>query len=95
MQKVGDGDPLVIDGDNEQLCSSGRPDDILQTFAESMRQRLVKREAYAAIRDLPAVTLDGVSVDLNINAGLLMDVPQIAAPPARPASASIAPRFRS
>ena len=78
MQRVGDGDPLVIDGDNATLFI--RPsDDILQTFTESMRQRLVKREAYEAIRELPAVTLDGINVDLNINAGLLMDVPQLAA----------------
>ena len=78
MQRVGDGDPLVIDGDNATLFI--RPsDDIQATFAESMRQRSVKREAYAAIRDLPAVTRDGISVDLNINAGLLMDVPQLAA----------------
>jgi phosphotransferase system enzyme I (PtsP) len=78
MQRVGEGDPLIIDGDNGTLLI--RPaDDIVQAFADSMRQRLVKREAYAAIRDLPAVTLDGVKVDLNINAGLLMDVPQLAA----------------
>jgi phosphotransferase system enzyme I (PtsP) len=78
MQRVGDGDPLVIDGDNGTLFI--RPsDDLMQTFAESMRQRLVKREAYAAIRELPAVTRDGIAVDLNINAGLLMDVPQLAA----------------
>jgi phosphotransferase system enzyme I (PtsP) len=78
MQRVSDGDPLVIDGDNQTLFI--RPaDDILQAFAESMRQRTAKREAYAAIRDLPAVTEDGVAVDLHINAGLLMDMPQIAA----------------
>lgn len=78
MQKVADGDPLVIDGDNEQLFI--RPaDEILQAFTESMRQRLMKREAFAALRDLPAETLDGVRIDLHINAGLLLDVPQIAA----------------
>jgi phosphotransferase system, enzyme I, PtsP len=78
MQKVGDGDSLVIDGDNEQLFI--RPaDEILQAFAESMRQRLIKREGYAALRDLPAETLDGVRIDLHVNAGLLLDVPQIAA----------------
>ncbi|HWA49412.1 MAG TPA: phosphoenolpyruvate--protein phosphotransferase [Dongiaceae bacterium] len=78
MQKVGDGDPLVIDGDNEQLFI--RPaDEILQAFTESMRQRVMKREAFAALRDLPAETLDGVTIDLHINAGLLLDVPQIAA----------------
>jgi phosphotransferase system enzyme I (PtsP) len=78
MQRVGDGDPLVIDGDNGTLFI--RPsDDLMQTFTESMRQRKAKREAYEAIRDLPAVTRDGVTVDLHINAGLLMDVPQLAA----------------
>jgi phosphotransferase system enzyme I (PtsP) len=78
MQKVADGDPLVIDGDNEQLFI--RPaDEILQAFTESMRQRLIKREAFAALRDLPAETLDGVHIDLHVNAGLLLDVPQIAA----------------
>jgi phosphotransferase system enzyme I (PtsP) len=78
MQRVGDGDPLVIDGDNGTLFI--RPsDDILQAFTESMRQRVMKREAYAAIRDLPAVTTDGIKIDLHINAGLLIDVPQLAA----------------
>jgi phosphotransferase system enzyme I (PtsP) len=78
MQKVGDGDPLVIDGDNEQLFI--RPaDEILQAFTESMRQRVIKREGFAALRDLPAETLDGVRIDLHVNAGLLLDVPQIAA----------------
>ncbi len=78
MQKVADGDPLVIDGDNEQLFI--RPaDEILQAFTDSMRQRVIKREAFAALRDLPAETLDGVHIDLHVNAGLLLDVPQIAA----------------
>jgi phosphotransferase system enzyme I (PtsP) len=78
MQKVADGDPLVIDGDNEQLFI--RPaDEILQAFTESMQQHLIKREGFAALRDLPAETLDGVRIDLHINAGLLLDMPQIAA----------------
>ena len=38
-----------------------------------------KQQAYAAIRDLPAVTLDGVGVTLLMNAGLLIDVPQLEA----------------
>lgn len=78
MQKVADGDPLVIDGDNEQLFI--RPaDEILQAFTESMQQSVIKREGFAALRDLPAETLDGVRIDLHINAGLLLDMPQIAA----------------
>ncbi len=76
MSKVLPGDPLIIDGDNGQLFV--RPsEDIQQTFAESMRQRNERQLAFAAIRDLPAVTLDGAEVSLLINAGLLIDVPQI------------------
>jgi phosphotransferase system enzyme I (PtsP) len=32
---------------------------------------------FAATRDLPAVTRDGVAISLNINAGLLIDVPHL------------------
>jgi phosphotransferase system enzyme I (PtsP) len=76
MAKVLPGDPLIIDGDNGQLYV--RPsEDIQQTFAESMRQRSERQLGFAAIRDLPAVTLDGAEVALLINAGLLIDVPQL------------------
>jgi len=44
-----------------------------------MRQRSERRQAFAAIRHLPAVTLDGTEVTLMVNAGLLIDVPQIEA----------------
>jgi phosphotransferase system enzyme I (PtsP) len=78
MNRVAEGDPLILDGDNEQLFV--RPsEDIQQTYAENMRQRRLRREADDAIRDLPAVTLDGVAVALNINAGLLIDLAQLGA----------------
>jgi phosphotransferase system enzyme I (PtsP) len=34
-------------------------------------------ETYAAIREAPAVTLDGVEVALHLNAGLLIDLPHL------------------
>ncbi len=78
MAKVTPGDPLIVDGDNAQLYV--RPaEDIQQTYAEAMRQRSERQEAFAASRNLPAVTLDGTEVTLMINAGLLIDVPQIEA----------------
>jgi phosphotransferase system enzyme I (PtsP) len=76
MDRVLPGDPLILDGDNGQLFV--RPgEDIQQSFADSMRQRSERQRAFAASRDLPAVTLDGVEVSLMINAGLLIDVPQL------------------
>jgi phosphotransferase system enzyme I (PtsP) len=78
MNRVSAGDTLILDGDNAQVFL--RPgEDIQQVFAQSMMQRQAKQQAYAAIRDLPAVTLDGVEVTLLMNAGLLIDVPQVEA----------------
>lgn len=78
MDKVQAGDSLVLDGDNDQIFL--RPtEDILQVFAKSMHARELRQEAYAADRNLPAVTLDGVDINLMINAGLLIDVPQLEA----------------
>ncbi len=78
MNRVSAGDMLILDGDNAQVFL--RPaEDIQQVFTQSMLQRQAKQQSYAAIRDLPAVTLDGVEVTLLMNAGLLIDVPQLAA----------------
>ena len=35
------------------------------------------QERFAAIRDKPAVTQDGVKINLQMNAGLLADLPSI------------------
>ena len=78
MGKVQAGDSLVLDGENEQVFL--RPsEDILQAFASSMHALQARQESYAANRDLPTVTKDGVDIQLMINAGLLIDVPQLAA----------------
>lgn len=78
MTKVQAGDSLVLDGENEQVFI--RPsEDILQTFAISMNALQARQISYAANRDLPAVTKDGVEVNLLMNAGLLIDVPQLSA----------------
>jgi phosphotransferase system enzyme I (PtsP) len=77
MAKVSEGDSLALDGDHGQLFVRP-PEDIQQVFATSLVQRAKRQEAYAAVKDLPAVTLDGVGVTLSMNAGLLIDVPQLA-----------------
>ncbi|WP_374650342.1 phosphoenolpyruvate--protein phosphotransferase [Dongia sp.] len=76
MSKVQAGDSLVLDGENEQVFL--RPsEDILQSFALSMNALRARQVAYAADRDLPTITKDGVAIQLMINAGLLIDVPQM------------------
>ncbi len=76
LDKVGEGDPVVVDGDNAQVFI--RPgEDVRRTFADSLAERDQRRASYAAMRDLPAVTLDGATISLNINAGLLIDLPAL------------------
>jgi len=76
LDKVEAGDGILVDGDNGVLVV--RPgDDLRQTFAESMTMRAERLAHYAASRDLPAVTKDGVEVSLNLNAGLLLDLPHL------------------
>lgn len=78
LSRIDAGDPVIVDGDNGQVFV--RPsDDIQDTFAASLRIRAEKLAAYAAMRDLPAVTRCGQTVHLMLNAGLLVDLPQLEA----------------
>lgn len=52
-----------------------RPSDDLQDmFAANAAARQRQQAVYAADKDLPAVTRDGVKIDLQLNAGFLIDV---------------------
>ncbi len=73
LDKIDPGDSIVVDGDNAQVFI--RPgEEVLQAFRESKRAHGERQATYVSLKDLPAVTLDGEAVGLNINAGLLMDM---------------------
>lgn len=78
IDRIEAGDTVLVDADNGIVIV--RPgDDVQQSFAEAMAARAEKQAAYAASRDLPAVTRDGVPISLNLNAGVLLDLPHLAA----------------
>lgn len=67
------GDTVIVDGDHGIVFI--RPgEQIQQAFVESVRAREEQRAIYAAQKDEPTVTLDGVRIVLNINAGLFIDL---------------------
>jgi len=69
-------DFLIVDGDNGQLFV--RPsEDIQEAFLKSLRAREQRQREFAAMRDLPAVTRDGVRVQIMLNCGLLIDLPHL------------------
>jgi phosphotransferase system enzyme I (PtsP) len=46
-------------------------------YAEKARLRARRQEQYRRLRDVPAVTRDGVEIGLYLNAGLLVDLPHL------------------
>ncbi len=69
---IADGDELLLDGGDAALFV--RPTSHMRKSFLSMSAMRAKREAgYAKLRDLPAVTRDGVPVTLLMNAGLAGD----------------------
>ncbi len=76
VAKIDAGDLVVVNGDEAQVLV--RPgEDVLQVVDQSIKARLGERLRYAALRDLPAVTRDGVVVELFLNAGLTLDLPHL------------------
>lgn len=77
LDRVEDGDTLIIDGEFGILHV--RPgDEVLTAYAERMEGLSRANQAYAARRDEPAVTATGVAMELSMNAGLLIEMPRLA-----------------
>ncbi len=71
------GDGIAVDGEMGEVHL--RPAaEIVKAFEEKGKLRLQAQARFAAVRDLPAVTRDGVAVKLMMNAGLEFDMPQLA-----------------
>ncbi len=76
LTRVKPGDFAICDGDTGQVLLRPRLS-VRQSFADAIEARAARRATFALSRHLPAETLDGVRVSLQINAGLLIDVPQL------------------
>jgi phosphotransferase system, enzyme I, PtsP len=70
------GDIVVADGDNGSVLIRPRAD-IRQSVEEAVAARTKRRAYFETLRDVPAVTRDGVAIELLLNAGLLLDVAQL------------------
>lgn len=70
---------IIVDGEEGQVYV--RPsDDIDRQVKEDLAQQKQRSEAFAATRDLPSVTQDGMRVSINLNIGLFADSKQIQEP---------------
>lgn len=70
------GDAIVIDGDEGRVHL--RPlASVEHAYAEKARFQAQRQKAYDDLRQRPAVTRDNVPITMLINAGLLVDLPQL------------------
>ncbi|MBN9544094.1 MAG: phosphoenolpyruvate--protein phosphotransferase [Alphaproteobacteria bacterium] len=70
------GDALVLDGESGEVHLRP-PSEIVAAFEEKRGLRRQAQARFAAIRDMPAVTKDGVAIRLMMNAGLEFDMPHL------------------
>ncbi len=76
LNRVDPFDQIIVDGDNAQVFV--RPsEDIKYTVAESMRMMAMRERLFARVRGLPSVSHDGVPVSIQLNCGLLIDLPHL------------------
>ncbi|GAB4183794.1 MAG: phosphoenolpyruvate--protein phosphotransferase [Thalassobaculales bacterium] len=71
------GDPLIVDG-NQGVVFVRPTEAVLGEFRRNLMDFEERRRRYAALRDLPAETLDGEEVTLLLNAGLTADFAHLA-----------------
>ncbi|GLS88866.1 phosphoenolpyruvate--protein phosphotransferase [Cypionkella aquatica] len=70
------GDAILVDGD--QGIVHLRPEDtVARSFRDKIAMQAEAMQRYASLRDLPAMTKDGVKIGLHMNAGLMADLPSL------------------
>jgi len=70
------GDRILVDGD--QGIVHLRPEEnVDRAFGEKIAMQSKKLERYAELKNVPAITRDGVRIHLLMNAGLMTDLPSL------------------
>jgi len=76
LEEVDPNDPAVLDA--EAGVFHVRPSlEVIRAYADKARFRARRQAQFEKLKDTPAVTKDGQRVLININAGLLVDMPHL------------------
>jgi phosphotransferase system enzyme I (PtsP) len=71
------GDAVIVDGASGDVFVRPTPE-VQAAYVERVRLRARRQLQYLALRDKPCITKDGEEITLLVNAGLVVDLPQIA-----------------
>jgi phosphotransferase system enzyme I (PtsP) len=72
------GDAVIVDGQAGEVQIRPQPD-VENAYKDKARLRARKQEQYRKLKSQPSVTRDGMPIVLQINAGLLVDMPNLEA----------------
>ncbi len=76
IERVSSGDAAIVDGVVGQVHL--RPSsDVVSAYTDKVRFRARRQRQYEALKNTPAITKDGERISMNINAGLLVDMPHL------------------
>ncbi|MEZ5782825.1 MAG: phosphoenolpyruvate--protein phosphotransferase [Rhizobiaceae bacterium] len=70
------GDAIIVDGEEGIVHLRPQPD-VEAAYTEKVRFRARRQEVYRELRSRPSVSKDGIKIDLLMNAGLAVDLPQL------------------
>jgi phosphotransferase system enzyme I (PtsP) len=77
VERVTAGDAAIVDAMTGEVHL--RPSsDVISAYSDKVRFLARRQRRYRALKDLPAKTVDGVRIELHMNAGLLVDMPHLA-----------------
>ena len=76
VARAENGDRVIVDGD-DGVIHLRPPEDVNESYLERVKFRAKREARFDALRDKPAVTRDGVDIELLLNAGLTVDLAQL------------------
>ncbi len=75
--QVSEGDPVIVDGESGEAYLRPRPD-VVKAVHARIGVRAQRQAEFARLRDTPAFTRDGAKISLLMNAGLAVDLDNLA-----------------
>jgi phosphotransferase system, enzyme I, PtsP len=76
VDRVTAGDSIIVDAVGGEVHLRPSPE-MVAAYSDKVRFRAKRQKQYEALRDVPAITIDGVRIGLHMNAGLLVDMPHL------------------
>lgn len=72
------GDPIIVDG-NDGIVHLRPANDLQMAYGDKVRFFAKRQEEFSALRDVAPISKDGIECKLLMNAGLVVDLPQLQA----------------